>query len=350
MIRKSNLTSLNNQLVSELSFYLAMNSEELEGYELIDNSLPKNTNNYLQKDLVLSFLESPATKVKICLDKGKKFEQNAVLIAHNSISKETIVIKGLADHCIALAIMVNQAQETVKQLENDPTSPIISNQFICDLNGYLFRIRAGLDEPGIGKYRYKLYDGSFAEVQFGKMVNGNREYVGCVRLETSRNKNVYTKMRELVDWTNTVAFTENRDMLLDIAEFHARFLKIHPFRDGNGRTIRLLTNYLLLINNMPIVNITDNVKDEYNLALNYANATTEEAFINEGGLYKEYWEKIFSMQGKRTEENKYVPLKNLLERCFVKENNHQLIRRMLNYNGKEQIEASQVMPTGDYVL
>lgn len=42
--------------------------------------------------------------------------------------------------------------------------------------------------------------------------------------------------------------------LIDVAKMHIQYENIHPFPDGNGRTGRLLINYLLLLKNQaPIV-------------------------------------------------------------------------------------------------
>lgn len=51
-------------------------------------------------------------------------------------------------------------------------------------------------------------------------------------------------MSDLVDWTNSV-----KGQLHPVeraAEFHRRFVYIHPFPDGNGRVARLMMNMLLL--------------------------------------------------------------------------------------------------------
>jgi Fic family protein len=52
-------------------------------------------------------------------------------------------------------------------------------------------------------------------------------------------------LRELCDRTNQSLTTAGTSRFLTTAEFVLDFLAIHPFRDGNGRTARLLSTYLL---------------------------------------------------------------------------------------------------------
>jgi Fic family protein len=45
--------------------------------------------------------------------------------------------------------------------------------------------------------------------------------------------------------------------------FHHKFEKIHPFMDGNGRTGRMLLNFILLKNNYPPMIIYKKYREEY---------------------------------------------------------------------------------------
>lgn len=51
------------------------------------------------------------------------------------------------------------------------------------------------------------------------------------------------------------------------AYFHAKFEKIHPFADGNGRTGRLAMNYLLVLHNHPPIVIHEEDRKAYYEAL-----------------------------------------------------------------------------------
>ena len=58
---------------------------------------------------------------------------------------------------------------------------------------------------------------------------------------------------------------------LFLAESHWSFVRIHPFDDGNGRTARLLTNYVLLRQNLPPMVIKSDHRDRYIGALQSAD-------------------------------------------------------------------------------
>jgi Fic family protein len=51
------------------------------------------------------------------------------------------------------------------------------------------------------------------------------------------------------------------------ALFHYRYIRIHPFEDGNGRIARLLVNYILAKHDIPMVVVRSRKKDEYLEAL-----------------------------------------------------------------------------------
>ena len=74
-------------------------------------------------------------------------------------------------------------------------------------------------------------------------------------------------MTDLVDWIND-AIETHRLAPTDLAAlFHYRYIRIHPFEDGNGRMARLLTNYILARFDWPMVVVRNKNKREYLEAL-----------------------------------------------------------------------------------
>ncbi|MCS6109843.1 Fic family protein [Clostridium botulinum] len=90
---------------------------------------------------------------------------------------------------------------------------------------------------------------------------------------------VAEKMQELIKW-----YKENKEKLHPIelaAEFHFRYVYIHPFVDGNGRSARLLMNLILMRNGYPISVIKNEDRDEYMKALEKASTIGDaKDFIN----------------------------------------------------------------------
>ena len=78
-------------------------------------------------------------------------------------------------------------------------------------------------------------------------------------------------MADLVDWYNKA---EQDDLFspVDIAVlFHYRFIRIHPFEDGNGRIARLMVNYILSRHGLPMIVVRSRLKKEYLDALHRAD-------------------------------------------------------------------------------
>jgi len=87
------------------------------------------------------------------------------------------------------------------------------------------------------------------------------------------------EMQELVEWTIKAIKEQKYHPLLVIGNFVVEFLKIHPFRDGNGRISRILTNLLMLQTGylyMPYVShekLVEEKKQEYYVALRKTQIT-----------------------------------------------------------------------------
>ena len=75
-------------------------------------------------------------------------------------------------------------------------------------------------------------------------------------------------MTDLIQWYNK----EEREGLLSPIElatlFHYRYIRIHPFEDGNGRVSRLIVNYILHRHGYPMIVVKSADKTNYLIALN----------------------------------------------------------------------------------
>ena len=86
------------------------------------------------------------------------------------------------------------------------------------------------------------------------------------------------------------------------AYFHAKFENIHPFADGNGRTGRLVMNYLLLLNGHPPIIIHEEDRKGYYAALEAWDERQElDPLIS---FLKEQTAKTWEKQIKRSEQKK----------------------------------------------
>jgi Fic family protein len=88
------------------------------------------------------------------------------------------------------------------------------------------------------------------------------------------------KMFDLLNWYNQKTKDKGVNPILVAAEFHYRFIRIHPFDDGNGRTARILMNFIFMQFGFPPVIIKTEDKANYFAALQMADAGNIEAFVN----------------------------------------------------------------------
>jgi len=86
-------------------------------------------------------------------------------------------------------------------------------------------------------------------------------YIKMRNLETTPPEKVEEEINKLIEW-----YDENQGRIhpLKLAtEFHARFERIHPFEDGNGRTGRILLNTILLEEDYPPIIIRKTARVAY---------------------------------------------------------------------------------------
>lgn len=86
-------------------------------------------------------------------------------------------------------------------------------------------------------------------------------------------------MSDLMTWYRNKTIQPDFNPILIAAEFHYRFIRIHPFDDGNGRTARILMNFILLQYGFPPVIIKTEDKVHYLSVLQQADAGMLEPYI-----------------------------------------------------------------------
>ena len=78
-------------------------------------------------------------------------------------------------------------------------------------------------------------------------------------------------MTDLVDWYNKEEQAGKLSPVELAALFHYRYIRIHPFEDGNGRIARLVVNYILARHGYPMIVVRSRKKQEYLEALHQAD-------------------------------------------------------------------------------
>ena len=87
------------------------------------------------------------------------------------------------------------------------------------------------------------------------------------------------KMTDLIDWYRKMKESSETNPSVFAADFHYRFIRIHPFDDGNGRMARLLTNFILMQYGYPPLVIRVDDKAEYISALEQADGELFDPFL-----------------------------------------------------------------------
>lgn len=94
-------------------------------------------------------------------------------------------------------------------------------------------------------------------------------------MKTSSPKQTPKDMQKLIEWYNSLTEVT----IKDIIEFHARFEKIHPFQDGNGRVGRMIAFKECLKNNIIPFIIFDKDKLFYYRGLKEYQNKTEKGYL-----------------------------------------------------------------------
>ena len=119
------------------------------------------------------------------------------------------------------------------------------------------------------------------------------------RFEYASPEETPALMTDLVDWYNE---EEQKGELTPVelaALFHYRYIRIHPFEDGNGRIARLMVNYILSRHGGPMIVVRSRKKQEYLEALHKTDLVVgtipsagAHATIKQIGHFSKYFESL----------------------------------------------------------
>lgn len=88
------------------------------------------------------------------------------------------------------------------------------------------------------------------------------------RFEYASPEETPALMTDLLQWYNQAERESNMSPIELASLFHYRYIRIHPFEDGNGRISRLIVNYILYRHGYPMIVVKSSDKNNYLTALN----------------------------------------------------------------------------------
>ena len=115
--------------------------------------------------------------------------------------------------------------------------------------------------------------------------------------ETTPPENVYSAMDSLIN-----AYNNGGKTYEDIVDFHARFEKIHPFQDGNGRVGRIVIFKECLANNIMPAIVLDRQKVSYVNGLNNYCEHPKKLIRKMEKFQRQYWKDVERLTMKTVEE------------------------------------------------
>ncbi len=93
------------------------------------------------------------------------------------------------------------------------------------------------------------------------------------RFEYASPEETPALMTDLVNWYNQAEQSGKFTPVELAAIFHYRYIRIHPFEDGNGRIARMMVNYILCRHDFPMIVVRSRKKKAYLEALHKTDLT-----------------------------------------------------------------------------
>ena len=142
---------------------------------------------------------------------------------------------------------------------------------------FILNYKGDITEQFILKMHRILTDGILNKTYSGKIRNVQVIITGVNMLPPSP-ENVRSELKKLLKWYNSNKKKYHPVVLTSY--FHVKFEEVHPFIDFNGRTGRLLLNFILIKGGYPVIDIKYNNRLEYYNSLQTAQKDNFRPFVN----------------------------------------------------------------------
>jgi Fic family protein len=185
-------------------------------------------------------------------------ETDTKVLLENNITAQG---KPLTDH-----LMVKDHYNAFIKIKQDAINKRkLSIDFIQEVNALVMKTTGAMTNAISGNFDTSKGDLRLAQVYVDKKYFPDFNKVP--RLLQELVKNVNDRIDKVAD----------DDIIKLSADIHYNFVNIHPFGDGNGRTSRLLMNYIQLYHNEPLIKIFTEDRVEY---IDSLNETEEKEDLN----------------------------------------------------------------------
>ena len=186
------------------------------------------------------------------------YGQTKMLLLFGKVTGTALMrdLEEMKAHNVGLELMKIEALDRERPL---------SESFIRELNrtilaGDFYKVSSD------GSYKYKIHTGIY-KTRPNSVITPSGEVFDYASPEETP-----AMMGELVAWYNGAA--QALHPIEQAVVFHYRYIRIHPFEDGNGRIARLLVNYILYRHGYPMVVIPTADRRKYLNALGECDSIT----------------------------------------------------------------------------
>ena len=215
----------------------------------------------------------------------ERYEKAVAIWKQKRITNDAELAEALNGHSIAFAYHSGKLEN--EQITYHDTREIFEHDGVTSYTGDLrtlfeirnakdanellltaFNERRPLDESLVKEFQLRLTQNTYdtRRWQLGERPGEYKkhDYVTCKAEIGAAPEDVQEEVSELL---SELVDVPAEKALTAAAYFHAKFENIHPFADGNGRTGRLVMNYLLLLCNHPPIIIHEEDRKGYYAAL-----------------------------------------------------------------------------------